>query len=115
MKRDMELVRLLLIEAEGEEHLDLSGYTDEQLGYHWGLLIDDVKWIAGHTAKDETDQTVAWSSTGLTWEGHEFLDNIRTEGVWKRIGATVKKQGSGLSFAVLKGLAVKFALEAAMG
>lgn len=40
MKRDMDLVRLLILEVEGEEEVNLSGYTDEQKLYHKYLLID---------------------------------------------------------------------------
>ena len=41
MKRDMNLVRLLLLQHEGEEPTpDLSGFTDEQQLYHEALLIE---------------------------------------------------------------------------
>ena len=38
MKRDFDLVRLLLIELEGEEEVDLSSYTPEQVNYHKALV-----------------------------------------------------------------------------
>lgn len=40
MRRDMDLVRLLLLQVEGEEAPDLSAYTNEQQIYHKALLID---------------------------------------------------------------------------
>ena len=41
MKRDMNLIRVLLLETEGEEPKpDLSDYTEEQRVYHSALLIE---------------------------------------------------------------------------
>lgn len=41
MKRDMNLIRLQLLESEGgEPKPDLSAYTEEQLMYHSALLIE---------------------------------------------------------------------------
>ncbi|NBK26280.1 MAG: DUF2513 domain-containing protein, partial [Spirochaetia bacterium] len=40
MRRDMDLIRLILLDVEGEEKPDLSGYTQEQITYHKYLLID---------------------------------------------------------------------------
>lgn len=41
MKRDMELIRLLLLEVEGEEPKpDLSAYSSETQAYHLALLVD---------------------------------------------------------------------------
>jgi len=40
MKRDMDLIRLLLFQVEGEKELDLSDYSDEQKLYHQRLLLE---------------------------------------------------------------------------
>ena len=41
MKRDMELIRLSLLEVEREEPApDLSGYTKDQKVYHMALYIE---------------------------------------------------------------------------
>ena len=41
MKRHLELIRLSLIEVEGEEPApDLSGYTEDQKVYHMALCIE---------------------------------------------------------------------------
>lgn len=41
MKRDMDLIRLKLMQVEGEEPApDLSAYTEEQQVYHMALLIE---------------------------------------------------------------------------
>lgn len=33
MKRDMDLIRLLLLDIEGEDKPDMSGYTEDQIVY----------------------------------------------------------------------------------
>ena len=30
---------------------------------------------------------------GLTWEGHDFLDTIRTDSVWEKTKSYIKDQG----------------------
>ena len=44
MKRDMDLIRLILLEIENSEpyeilRLDLCGYEDSEVNYHLELLI----------------------------------------------------------------------------
>jgi len=50
MKCDMDLIRLILLDVEGEEKPDLSGYTGEQVTYHRTLLIE-----AAHALENGTD------------------------------------------------------------
>jgi len=38
MKRDMELIRILLINLEREIDVKLSEYSDDQINYHKALL-----------------------------------------------------------------------------
>lgn len=76
MKRDFELVRLLLIELEGEETVDLSSYTAEQVNYH-KALVKEAGLAEGHVHYPSTHRTDIPDRAmlkRLTWEGHEFLD-----------------------------------------
>ena len=56
MERDMGLIRLLLVDAEGEEHPDFSGYTPEQLGYHKALLVKATHALEGDTDGDPAEE-----------------------------------------------------------
>lgn len=48
MKRDMDLMKLLLREVEGEEPKpDLSGYSEEQTLYHYELMEEAGLVVAG--------------------------------------------------------------------
>jgi len=120
MKRDMDLIRLLLLDFEGEEEVGLSNYTEEQLSYHIYLLIDgglavgNVSWANG---SDGNPQIIASSIARLTWEGHEFLDAARNETIWKKTTGTVTKAGGAFTFAILKAAlttTIKVAIEQAL-
>ena len=42
----------------------------------------------------------------ITWEGHEFLEKVRDEKLWKSIVKTTKKKTGGLSFDILKAILI---------
>jgi hypothetical protein len=46
MKRDFELIRLLLMELEGEEQVNLSSFTPEQVNYQVPSLKVHTERIA---------------------------------------------------------------------
>jgi hypothetical protein len=97
MKRDMDLIRDLLLYIEEDPIFDgarwmtpgtpseigVPGRSLEEVAYHLTLMIE-ASLVRGQ-----------WGSpmpmvSRLTWEGHEFLDNIRDKGIWS---ATKKKIG----------------------
>ena len=97
MKRDMSLVRdiLLAIEASDSDpddtiELTLEGRSHEELSYHVmlmheaGLIVAiDFSSFDGH----------AWTPQRLTWAGAEFLDSVRDPEVWRRTKAGAAKVG----------------------
>jgi hypothetical protein len=104
MRRDFDLIRLLLLDAEGIEPVDLSAYSDDEKKYHWALLIDAgfVSGKAHYSRRSGTaipDMVVVHR---LLWPGHEFLDKIRSEGVWSRAKAFVTEKGLDLSLDAIK-------------
>jgi hypothetical protein len=93
MKRDMDLIRDLLIGIEADPNLDgtqflspdnqdnlgvigIGRFSNEEIAYHLKMLIE-----AGLV-----DGKVGFQGMPLinkmTWQGHEFLDNIRDAGIW---------------------------------
>jgi hypothetical protein len=104
MKRDMNLVRLLLLETEGEEPKpDLSAYTEEQQVYHSVLLIE-AGLVDGMIRTDSVGQPNGTVMRRLTWAGHEFLDAARSDTIWHKAGERIKKSGVEVSISVLKEL-----------
>jgi hypothetical protein len=104
MKRDMDVVRAILIVIEDHprgyapDPLSVAGYSDEQIGYHVylmgqaGLLeVSDSSHMDG-----PSPQAIAHS---ITWVGHEFSANTREEKNWLQAKKLVKGAGD-VSFRV---------------
>ena len=88
MKRDMDRVRAILLQIEslkGPSLKDLieDGTTNEdfeELVYNLNLLVEAgfVSGIEAHTMRSKN-----WGRLDLTWQGHEFLDDIRDSNIWR--------------------------------
>lgn len=81
MKREMELIRLILnyVEAEGRYNKvppikvpDIPPYTREQVVYHLCLCEQAGYIMTKNVGGVHLPQA-------LTWEGHEALDRLRKE------------------------------------
>jgi hypothetical protein len=102
MKRDMNLIRLLLLETEGEDPKpDLSPYSGEQRVYHSALLIE-AGLIDGQIIPNAIGLPARTVSLRLTWNGHEFLDAARNDTVWHKASERVKKSGVDVTLSLLK-------------
>lgn len=106
MKRDMDLIRELLLKLEalpirqgGVVHITLDendpgddlrveGFTIDQIEYHLNL-IDEAGLIVG--AGNRPMSGIFFRS--LSWEGHDFLDSIRDPEVWRKTKNSVKEVG----------------------
>ncbi len=112
MKRDMGLIRKVLICLENDEsYLDIDGYDRDYLKYHalilieGGLLDGEVRNYLANTSTIPSQVDI----TRLTWNGHEFLDNIRSEEVWAKIKSEFKDASVSTIVSVGKQLAENFA------
>jgi len=103
MKRDMNLIRLLLLRAEGEEEVDFASYTEEQRIYHSALLVE-AGLVDGAIRTDAQGYPNGVATIRLTWKGHEFLDAARNDSVWQKATGAVRSKGLSLTFDVLKEL-----------
>ena len=84
MKRDMELVRTLLLKVEempieaghvvgidwSDEFFEVAGYDRDTAIKHFELLME-----AGFIAAPSSQGMTQFILTGLTWEGYEFIDS----------------------------------------
>jgi len=98
MKRDMDLVRELLLKLEAEPLdgnlwcLDIDGFgivgrTYDEVAYYMVLLID------GGLLDGEREQSGGIVARKLTWAGHDFLDSVRDPRTWSATKDKVKKAG----------------------
>ncbi len=104
MKRNMDLIRAILIKLEEYQHghapndLGISGFSEEEIGYHC-FLLDNAGLI--NAADDTCSGSPSPSAIpiSLTWDGHEFIANAKNENIWGQAKETVKKLGD-VSFSV---------------
>jgi len=112
MKRDMDLVRDLLMKiADADKPKKLSELVPgrkegtaeyKSAAYHIQMLVDDARLVRGspyHTSSGEE-----WHTLQLTWQGQDYLENIRDPTVWDKTKEGAKKLG-GASWDILIDLA----------
>jgi len=115
-KRDMDLVRELLLKLEAwqmemgdvfsippnDPGIAVPGYDEAQIEYHLSLMREN-----GLINCPGSQPSLGIMFAGLTWEGHDFLDSVRDPAVW-----TKTKQGAlaagGFTADLLKDLAKGF-------
>lgn len=92
VQRNMDLIRELLLMVEADTRLNGKqwvrfadpgemGLTDrsaEEVGHHLDLLIEQG-FIEGKSGMETIPVLKK-----LTWNGHEFLDNIKNDDVWSK-------------------------------
>ncbi len=116
MKRDMELIRKILffLEAQAclkaELDLPIEGYERDFIRYHV-LLLAQAGLIDFEPEKTEKGRIIRAHVIGLNWAGHEFLDSVRSEKVWKKLMKYAKDKGGSLPFDLLKSLGVELIKE----
>lgn len=115
MQRNWDVIRAILVRIEEEQSTDSELYPQDfppidevRAAYHLCLL---------HSAGLITGQPLdgigspSFIATGLTWQGHELLDAMRSKTVWHKVKETARQKGIELSFEAVKMLG-KHALDA---
>jgi Hypothetical protein (DUF2513) len=105
MKRDMELIRelMLTIELQNDDrdtNLQPAGHDESQINYHLELLIE-AGLVVGEVHHMMGGNPPVIRIERLSWEGHEFLDNARNEPVWKDTMKQVKEKGGSVAVGIL--------------
>ena len=112
MKRDMDLVRAILLTAENHEEEYVSsaelhrGLSEQFPDSQWstGVIPAHVRILneAGLVEAELISEAGSSEDTilflRLTWEGHEFIADARDPRVWEK----VKSKGGDVSFTLIK-------------
>ena len=124
MKRNWDTIRELLTKVEEctlpTEMVRLSNFPSErsaEVSYHMALLIE-AGLVNGHISQERGAAARDFIAQRLTWEGHEFLDGIRSDTVWQKTKKTFTEQGVSMTFDLVKAFAKEAAvalLKAAVG
>lgn len=116
MKRDMDLIRELLLKLEviplraggmtvispPTREVDVPGYDPDQIAYHLNLIKE--AGLISHTA---ANPAYGIGFRGLSWDGHDFLDSVRDPEVWAKTKKGAAAAG-GFTVDLLRDLAKGF-------
>jgi hypothetical protein len=108
MKRDMELVREILLKGEGDPafngarafgisaaSLGITDHTDQEVIYNAAHLVE-AGYLPGNVRLAHAGAVIV---TKLTWQGHEYLDATKDPDIWAKTKARAKGVASvGMSF-----------------
>ena len=118
MKRDMDLVREILLALEdapfngGPLKMKNPNHPADEISYHV-MLLHQAGLI--HAFDFSGDEFTDWRPAYLTWQGHEFLEAAKDDTRWNRAKSQFKDKGVPLVFDVLKSLLVSYAKQAVLG
>jgi 7-keto-8-aminopelargonate synthetase-like enzyme len=107
MKRDMDLVRRILIlheNADGKQSIASicnDGYSDEQIGHHT-FLIGQHGLLATVESQGDGDPYPSAVALYVTWSGHDFLELARKPAIWETAKRKLADAGVGCTIELLK-------------
>lgn len=104
MKRDMDLIRKILLSVEENptaeiKEVIIEGYNKEQIHYHIEKLIE-----AGYlrsASYSSIDGISYYKNVSLKWNGHEFLDASRSETIWNKAKTMINETGGSFTIDIL--------------
>lgn len=91
MKRDIDLVRSILIYVENAaDEVDADDMATERwpieaVAYHVRLMAHHGLVDVSRDARDMNGNTIELTVAGITWDGQDYLDSIREPKVWGRV------------------------------
>lgn len=117
MKLDHDCIRNILIWVEDNVQLGNPRYTDDlidALKDNWSqseviycvAQLDEAGLLDGGAVIQGSSISLN-SINKLTWNGHEYLDNIRDDRVWKKAKDTVFSKVSSASLSIFTSVAAK--------
>ncbi len=108
MKRNWDTIRELLAKVEDctlpTDIVQLEHFSEEraaEISYHMALLIE-AGLVLGQVINTLGPEVQDFIVERLTWDGHEFLDSIRSDTVWQKTKKMFTEQGLSMSFDLIK-------------
>ena len=110
MKRDMDLIRSILLKLEEENKstvihsLIIEGYDMATVAYHCKIMQEAgfISAYKGHYADNELQ---GFSIGSLTWAGQDYFEKVRDNSRWGKIKKLMKEKGLPATIEVVKMLA----------
>ena len=109
MKRDMDLVRLILKKIEMDEPLkSIESFTQQQVDYHVAIMIE-AHLVTGITGSSDNSTCVDFAFPNrMTWQGHDFLQAAKDDTKWKKAKDYISKNALPLTVTVFQEVLHKF-------
>ena len=109
MKRDLDLVRQLLLQIEGmpagpPAQYRASEIEDPVLLAHFELVLASGL-VNGKISRSQSSRGDVISISGLTWEGHEWIEMVRSQSVWNETKSLLLGTGGALTYELTKAAA----------
>ena len=107
MKRDMDLVRKILLAIEESESGNIKlDRLDDDLDrvYRHVALMEEfglVDAIIIRSGDGPVERILRCKVKDLTWKGHEFLEKARDESIWEKAKRICIEKTGGLALAAL--------------
>ncbi|MCA9946430.1 MAG: DUF2513 domain-containing protein [Anaerolineales bacterium] len=104
MKRDMDIIRAVLLQVNNHEEatipeVRLEEFDLEQVVYHVNLLAE-AGYITGIPSQSAMQDVPEWIQVRLTWDGHEFIDAARNETIWAKFKEVIAEKGGAIPFSL---------------
>ena len=111
MKRDLDLVRQLMLQIEAlpaapPVQYRMSEIEDPVLLAHLEMLIE-AGLVSGRISRSQGARGDVISVSGLTWQGHEWVEMVRSQSLWNDVKSAVLDGGGVLTFELTKAMAAK--------
>ena len=112
MKRDINLLRAILLQVEQEgdpeepllSSLSIEGYNQPLVNEHVKLLIE-AGYLEGELKYSTNNRILLAAIRSLTPKAYDFLDNIRNDMLWKRILERVSTTTGSASLQIIENFA----------
>ena len=120
MKRNMDLVREILLEIEKQYvstaiyNLKVEGYDAETIAYHCKILFE-AGLISDYKAQYADNTIYSFGVGSLTWVGNDYLDKVRDNSTWRKTKDAIAKKGLPLVFDTIKTISTAFITATAEG
>ena len=129
MKINYDCVRALLLCLENELQFDdelrwpdlkfdkvceiISNYSPQDIAYS-SLMLSEADYINVLIVSGNNKFNGA-IYTGITFEGHQYLDSIRSDKVWNKIKKKLSTEGVSLTLQIVKNVATSIITNSLLG
>src|SRR5260221_12779162 len=92
MKRDLDLIRRILLALE-EENSELLTPDNQELVCHHVQLLVDAGYVEGRVRWDRESNPRGYVVQRITMNGYDYLDSVRDPKVWNETKSVLEKFG----------------------